>query len=136
MPVRRVYLLSLAVWLGLLVIAVLNGAVRELVLLPLLGPIALPLSGLTAMAAFAIAIALFVRASRPPVAVAARIGALWLVLTLAAETAMTLAAGRAAGEVVAALGPSALAQGNLLLPLVLVTTLAPVAFARLLAPRS
>jgi hypothetical protein len=133
---RRVYLLSLAVWLGLLAIAVANGALREFVLAPRIGAAALPLSGVTAMTAFALAIAAFIRMSRPPVAVAARIGALWLALTLGAETLITLAAGRPADDVLVSLGPSALAHGNLMLPLLAVTTLAPPAFARLLAPQS
>jgi hypothetical protein len=135
-PRRRLYLVSLAVWVGLLLIAIVNGAVREFLLVRLIGPAALPVSGLIAMAAFTVVIAAFVRASRPPVAVAARIGGLWLAITLVMETVLTVAAGRTAGDVAAALSPSALMQGNLLLPLLLLTALAPAVCARLLTPRA
>jgi hypothetical protein len=127
----RLLLASLATWFGLLAIAVVNGAVREFVLAPQLGAAALPLSGVTAMAAFVVAIAMFVRATRPSLGAALRIGLLWLGLTLVAETLMTVAAGRPAVEVVVALGPAAVADGNLMAPLLVITTLAPVVFARL-----
>jgi hypothetical protein len=127
----RLLLASLAAWFGLLAIAVVNGAVREFVLVPRLGATALPLSGVTAMAAFAVAIAVFVYATRPSVAAALRIGFLWLGLTLVAETLMTVAAGRPAAEVAVALGPAAIADGNLMAPLLVITTLAPAVFARL-----
>jgi hypothetical protein len=134
--VGRTYLMSLLVWCALLVIAVANGALREFVLAPRLGAVALPISGVTAMTAFAVAIAAFIRAVRPSVAVAARIGALWLVMTLCVETLMTVAAGRPAADVAAALAPAALAKGDLLLGLLLVTTLAPPAFAWLQTAKS
>jgi hypothetical protein len=122
-------MVSLAVWFSLLSIAIVNGGVREILLAPRLGSLALPLSGLTAMAAFVLVIGVFVRVTRPSVADALRIGFLWLALTLAAETLMTVAAGRSALEVVAALGPAAVASGNLMAPLLVIVTLAPAAFA-------
>jgi hypothetical protein len=125
----RLYLLSLAAWFGLLVIAVLNGALRQLVLAPWLGAVALPVSGVTAMVAFAVAIGAFVAWTRPPIKPAAHIGGLWLILTLIAETLMTVAAGRPAGEAFTALLPTAIAGGNLMALLLVVTTLAPAAFA-------
>ena len=70
----HLYLRALAVWFGLLLLAILNGAVREFVLAPSLGAAALPLSGLTAIAAFTIAIALFVRWTRPSVGTAPNTG--------------------------------------------------------------
>ena len=126
---RRLYALALGVWFGLLVIAVVNGGLRELLLGPRLGWLALPVSGLIAMATFMVVIGTFVHVTRPSVAAALRIGFLWLVLTLLAETLMTIAAGRPAWGVVTALGPTAIASGNLMAPLLVIVTLAPAAFA-------
>jgi len=126
---RRLYALSFGVWFGLLGIAIVNGGLRELLLAPRLGSLALPVSGLTAMAAFLVAIGTFVHVTRPSVPAALRIGLLWLVLTLAAETLLTLATGRPALEVLSALGPAAISSGNLMAPLLVIVTLAPVAFA-------
>lgn len=124
-PRARLYRNALLAWLGLFALAVLNGALREVVLAPHLGATALPLSGLTAMAAFAVAIALFVRHARPTPGEAVRIGLAWLALTLAVELLMMLAAGRPAAEFAALFTWGALADGNLFALLVAVTALGP-----------
>lgn len=128
----KLYRRALLVWLALLALAVVNGILREFALAPLAGAAALPVSGVTALLAFAVVIWLFVRAHRPTPAAALRVGLIWLVLTMIVETLMTLAAGRPAIEVVAALSPHAVAAGNLFAPLLLFIALAPALFARLL----
>lgn len=127
-PRARLYRNALLVWLGLFALAFVNGALREFVLAPRLGAWALPLSGVTAIAAFAVAIALFVRRARPAPGEAARIGLLWLALTLAVELLMVVAAGRPATEVAAMFTWRALAAGNLFALLVGFTALAPALF--------
>jgi hypothetical protein len=125
----RLYALSLLAWLGLLVVAVVNGAAREILLSPWFGGFARPVSGITAMIAFAAAIFWFVRRLRPTVADAVGIGLVWLVLTLVAEALMMRAAGRPAADVIVSLGPSAIADGDLFALLVAWTAIAPALFA-------
>ncbi|MGE5927645.1 MAG: hypothetical protein ACM357_09835 [Gemmatimonadota bacterium] len=76
-----------AVWIGILVAANLNGALREFVLRPLLGPRVAPVMSTLLLCVLILGIArLSVRWMAPPGAGAAwRIGLVWLVLTLAFE---------------------------------------------------
>jgi hypothetical protein len=131
-PRACLYRDALLVWLGLFALAFINGALRELVLAPRLGPTALPLSGMTAMAGFALVIALFVRRARPAIGEAVRVGLLWLALTLAAEALMAVAAGRSVSEVATMFTWQTIAGGNLFALLVAFTALAPALFAWLL----
>jgi hypothetical protein len=125
----RIYRTALLVWLVLFALAFMNGALREIVLAPRLGAAALPLSGLTALLAFAVTIFLFVRHARPTLRAAVAIGLVWLILTLAVEILMTLATGKAASEVAAMFTRHALAGGNLFGALVAFTAIAPALFA-------
>lgn len=76
-----------ALWLVILVCAVLNGALREALLLPALGkPIALLLSGiLLCLVIFAVSLLLLPRLGRLGGSQCLGVGALWLCLTLAFE---------------------------------------------------
>jgi hypothetical protein len=76
-----------AIWLLILVLAVLNGGIREAVLVPGVGkPAALVFSGLLLSACIiAVAWILIPRLGRLDVAKSLQIGLLWLVLTLAFE---------------------------------------------------
>ena len=127
-PRVRLFRNALLAWLGLFALAFANGALRELVLAPRLGARAVPLSGVTAIAAFAVAIAVFVRRVRPAAGEAVGIGLLWLMLTITVELLMTVAAGRPASMVPAAFTWHALAGGNLFAVLVAFTALAPALF--------
>ncbi len=133
-PRTRLYRKALLMWLVLLVLAFLNGTLRELVLAPLLGAAALPLSGVTAILAFGIAIGLFVRRVRPGVGEAVAIALVWLPLTLALELALILAQGRPASAMADVFTWQAIADGNLFAVLVGFMALAPVAFAWRLRP--
>lgn len=115
-------------WLLLFALAFANGAFRELVLLPWLGPAALPLSGVTGIILMVIAIALFVRMARPGFGAAFAIGAMWLVLTLATEVALVAASGKPVRVVADAFSSAAVADGDLFAPLVVFIALAPPLF--------
>jgi hypothetical protein len=100
-------------WCLLFALAMVNGALREMLLRPLVGAIALPLSTFTLMALLAPAIYVFVRRNAGlSLRQASLIGFAWLALTLAAETVLTLATGRPAADVLASFTWPALAAGN------------------------
>ena len=100
-------------WIFLFALAAMNGALRKYVLRPRLGPAALPASGMAQATLLAIAIYVFVRWNTPLTqAQAWLIGAGWLILTLAAETALTVKAGRPAADVLTQLSWRSIADGN------------------------
>lgn len=127
-----IILKGLAVWLGILVLAMANGVLRETVLLPWLGaPSVLILSGVL-LSALILAVAyaslpwLQLRQTWQRLAV----GLGWLVLTLVFEFSFGLWQGKSRAEL---LMPYTFKDGNLW-PLVLaVTVLAPSIAARLKA---
>ena len=116
---------AIAVWLLILVLAVLNGALREAVLRPALGkPFALVLSGILLSALILVVAFLLVpRFGQVGRAQALYLGLLWLVLTLAFELGFgRWVQGRSWSELLRAY---TFEDGNLW-PLVLVVTfLAP-----------
>jgi hypothetical protein len=121
-------------WPVLLALAVLNGADREAVLDPLVGPAAArPLSGLTLMALLTIGVWLFMRRHVPIGAGdAALVGAIWLVLTLAAEVVLTVyVLGRPFGAVARAFTPAAIASGELFAVAVVWLAVLPALIVRL-----
>ena len=87
---------SLVSWLILLVVAVLNGATRDLVYAPSLGPhLANQVSCFTGIAFFAVAI--WILLSKWPIAPGIspwRIGGLWFLLTVVFEFSLGAASGR------------------------------------------
>jgi len=84
---KMLLLKAIAVWLLILVLAVLNGGLREAVLLPAFGkPLALVLSGVLLCACIvAVALVLVPRLGPLRAAQALNLGLLWLALTLAFE---------------------------------------------------
>jgi hypothetical protein len=127
---------AVAAWLLILVLAMLNGALREAVLLPNLSrPVAFALSGLllsSAILIVALALARWLKLSTP--SRCASIGLLWLCLTLAFEFGFGAAVqGRSWAEMLEAY---TFKDGNIW-PLVLVVTFfAPLIAARIRAPES
>lgn len=125
---------SVASWLLILVLAMLNGALREAVLLPNLSkPVAFVLSGLLlslAILIVAVALARWLKLNTPSRCLS--VGLLWLCLTLIFEFGFGGAVqGRTWGEMLEAY---MFKDGNIW-PLVLVVTLfAPLAAARVRAP--
>lgn len=121
-------------WLVLFGLAFANGAFRELVLARVLGPDALPISGITGIVLMGVAIALFVRKVRPGFGAAFAIGAMWLVLTLAAEVVLVVATGKPIRVVVDTFSAAAVAEGDLFAPLVVFVALFPPLFTLLRRP--
>ncbi|RAI45415.1 hypothetical protein [Rhodoplanes roseus] len=121
-------------WLLLFAIAFANGAFREIALVPFLGSDALPVSGVTGILLMGVAIASFVRAVRPGFGAAFGIGAMWLVLTLAAEAVLVVASGKPVRAVAEAFSGSAVAEGDLFAPLVVFVALSPPVFTLLRSP--
>lgn len=121
---------ALSIWLAILLLAILNGPLREVVLVPLLGPVAglvasgLLLSVLILLVAYLALPWLGVRGAGPLVA----IGLGWLVVTLLFEFALGLWQGKPMSVILAAYT----FEGGNLWPLVLVVTaLAPWIAGRL-----
>jgi len=118
----KTLLKALGLWTYILLFAILNGALREAVLVPLLGEqVALPLSGvILALLIFVVSL-VFIRSLK--IATATRawlVGAFWLTLTLAFEFLFGhYVLGAPWADLVASLSPD---NGNLWL-LVLFTTL-------------
>jgi len=118
-------------WLLMPVIAVANAALRELVLQPVFGAAAQPLSGLILLAL--LAIYAFV-ALRRVIGGAARrtawlLGAIWAGLTLLFETALIWAsADRPLQRLGETLSPEAIAGGNLFALAVVLVLLVPPLF--------
>jgi hypothetical protein len=78
---------AVAIWAGLLVIAVANGALRDVLIVPRLGPQAGHVISTLVLSAVIVAVAFVsIRWIAPPDrAGALRVGGLWVVLTLAFE---------------------------------------------------
>jgi hypothetical protein len=78
---------AVAIWTGLLVIAVANGALRDVLIVPRLGPQAGHVISTLVLSAVIVAVAFVsIRWIAPPDrAGALRVGGLWVVLTLAFE---------------------------------------------------
>jgi hypothetical protein len=85
--VSKTLLKALGLWLYILLFAILNGAVREAVLVPLLGQqVALPLSGVILSLLIFVVSLVFIRSLQvASVPRAWLVGAFWLTLTLAFE---------------------------------------------------
>ena len=123
-----------AAWLAILALAIVNGALREAVLLPNLSkPTAYALSGLILSAcvlAVAIGLARWLRLDG--VRRCATVGALWLALTLVFEFGFGIAEQKSWREI---LEPYTFKDGNIWPVVLAVTFLAPFAAARLRPPR-
>lgn len=125
---------SLFAWFVILVLAVANGALREAVLIPLLGKVsALVLSGaLLSLAIIVVAYVLVRGASNASFSRSLLVGILWLALTLAFEFSFGLYVQRKPLPEV--LEAYTFGEGNIWPVVLLVTLLAPL-FATLLNSR-
>lgn len=121
---------SVAIWVAILVLAMLNGLLREFVLIPVLGKAAglvssgLLLGGLVFATTY---LCIPLLGSHPPGTFIA-IGVGWLLLTLAFEFSFGLLRGKPMAEILSAY---AFRDGNLWSLVLIVTTLAPWMAARL-----
>ena len=123
----RLYLVALAVWLGMFALAFANGALRVMVLEPWLGDVAQPVSGILGIIFIGTVAALFARHARPSLADAFVIGTGWFVLTLGIEMVLMLFAGRPASEVADAFTFAAIAKGDLFAPMLVWMAAVPAA---------
>ncbi len=122
-----IWFVAASYWLFLFALAALNGALREFILVPLLGdPAALPLSGLTLVAVLVAASWFFVHWKHPSVMQAAGIGLFWMALALAGETALALKSGKALASVANAFTISAVSSGELFAVAVLAVGVTPL----------
>jgi hypothetical protein len=85
---------SLLIWLSITPLAILNGALREYLLLPLLGTSAYPLSGiLLAMCIFIVSYILIPRLGRGDKRAYITMGLVWVLATLIFETLVGIIIG-------------------------------------------
>lgn len=117
----RTWLKAIAVWAAILVLANLNGLLREFALAPMLGPVGARLASGLLLSAI-IFLAAYVAApwlGRAPAASWWGAGVLWLGLTLAFEFGIGFATGQALSQLLAAYT----FQGGNIWPVVLVAAL-------------
>jgi hypothetical protein len=118
---RQTLIKAVVVWAAILLVAILNGVLRDAVLTNLIGPTASRfLSGIVLCSVILLAAVLSARwLGTPPLGSRWRIGGLWLFLTLGFELAVGYAQHQSWQQL---LGAYTLQGGNLW-PFVLVTTL-------------
>ena len=121
---------SFFAWLSIIPLAILNGALRDKVLTPWLGPqVALPVSGvLLCMLILLVAVLVLPRLIRGPASLFWQIGGCWMVLTVIFESALGLAGGSSVQQLLAAYDVT---TGNLWALVVLFTAIAPWLGAKL-----
>lgn len=104
--------------------AILNGGIREKILAPLLGSYALPVSGITlCLIIFLISLIFMPKIGKGSKKTYARIGLLWLILTVLFETALGLVLGQTIPEIMKAYDVT---TGNLWLLVVLFIGFVPL----------
>lgn len=131
MKMGAALLRAMALWFGLLVLAVLNGSVREKLLLPALGErLALPASGLMLSALILAATTLaFPLLGRPSAGQCWRIGSVWAGMSAAFDFLFgRFVRGQEWASLLAAYDPRG---GNLWLLVLAATACAPYVAARL-----
>lgn len=115
---------SLLIWLMIIPAAILNGGIREKILAPLLGSYALPVSGITlCLIIFLISLIFMPKIGKGSKKTYARIGLLWLILTVLFETALGLVLGQTIPEIMKAYDVT---TGNLWLLVVLFIGFVPL----------
>jgi hypothetical protein len=120
---------SILVWLCLIPLAIINGAFREIVLAPLLGWYAQPLSGLILIALiFAVCLFFIHRLGKAGRSTYIAIGAVWVFLTIAFEFSFGLATGASLQQLLEAYD---ITTGNLWLVVLIAIGLSPWAAAKI-----
>ncbi len=122
---RATLLKGLGMWLILVVVAIFNGALREMVLMPHMGiEVALPLSGVfLSISVFLVTFFLIPFIGKKEGYVYLSIGLLWVVLTLAFEFLFGhYVAGRPWSEIVQVLN---IRKGDLFIVVLIVSAISP-----------
>ncbi len=120
---------SFLIWLAIIPLAILNGGLREKVIVPLIGEkYGLPLSGiLLCLLIFILCLIFIPRIGKIPVKNYWLIGLLWLLLSIAFETVFGLLSGNTLSELMEAYN---ITTGNLWSAVVLFTGIAPWLMAK------
>ncbi len=115
---------SLLIWVAIIPLAILNGGLREKVIIPLLGEkYGLPLSGILLCLLIFILCYIFIpRIGKGITKTYWQVGLLWMLLTIAFETVFGLLSGNTLPELLNAYD---ITSGNLWLLVVLFTSIAP-----------
>ena len=121
---------SVLIWLAIIPLAVLNGFLREEVIVPLIGlKYALPVSGMAlCLLIFLVTLTFLPRIGKGNGKTYRNIGIVWVILTVVFEFAMGLFAGYTFGELLNAYD---ITTGNLWLLVVVFTGAAPWLVAKL-----
>jgi len=95
---------SILIWLSIIPLAILNGALREAFLTPWLGEnYAQPVSGIIlCLLIFIVSLVFIPRIGKGEQKIYCKIGILWIALTLVFETILGLAMGNSFGELLKA----------------------------------
>ena len=121
---------SALIWLSIIPLAILNGILREFVIVPLIGiKYALPISGIIlCLLIFIVSLIFIPKLGKGTKKTYWIIGGLWVVLTIFFETIMGLASGNNLSELIKAYD---ITTGNLWLLVVLFVGIAPWLIARI-----
>jgi len=122
------YKKAILIWLVIIPLAILNGALREAILLPLLGDFALPISCiLLCILIFIVSIIFISRLGKCSKKNYITVGFLWIVLTVIFEFLLGFSMGNSFAELVNAYD---ITTGNLWLFVVLFTGISPLLAAK------
>ena len=100
---KSIYAKSMLIWLGIIPLAFLNGALREAVLIPALGSMALPVSGIILSALVLLLTYIFIyRLGKNKQTTYIKIGLVWISATIIFEFAFGMAIGESLENMLAA----------------------------------
>jgi len=121
---------SILIWLSIIPLAILNGALREAFLIPLLGEnFAQPISGIIlCLLIFIVSLVFIPRIGKGEQKTYWKIGILWIILTIVFETIFGLAVGNSFSELLRAYD---ITTGNLWLIIVIFIGIAPWLVAKI-----
>ena len=120
---------SLLIWLSITPLAILNGALREALLLPALGAAAYPVSGaLLALCVFIVSYLFIPRLGVASKQTFIKTGIVWVIATLIFETLLGLAMGASFAEILSAYH---ICTGNLWLLIVILIGFIPIIIANM-----
>lgn len=126
---NKIILKSMLIWIGIIPIAIINGGLREVVLSPLLGKPALPISGfLLAAMVFLLAYLLIPRIGKGKQVTYIKMGINWIAATIVFEFSLGFSNGESLEDMLSAYN---ILTGNLWLLVVVFTGFAPWLIAKI-----
>ena len=101
--IKSIYAKSMLIWLGIIPLAILNGVLREAVLIPALGSMALPVSGIILSALALLLTYIFIRSLGKNERTAyVKMGFLWISATIIFEFSLGITIGESLESMLAA----------------------------------